>query len=505
MVPHMSFNFQVASGSSGPPTRDVYTVSRLNATVRSLLERGLGVVWVEGELSSLSQPASGHWYFTLKDRDAQLRCAMFRIRNAGVGFAPKTGQHVLVRGRVGLYEPRGEYQLIVEYMEEAGVGALKREFERLKTQLAADGLFALERKRPLPRFPRRIGIVTSPTGAAIRDILHILARRFPPAAVLIYPTPVQGEDAVPSIVRALQLASARAECDVLIVARGGGSLEDLWAFNDERVARAVCACAIPVVSGVGHEVDFTICDLVADLRAPTPSGAAELVVPDRNACLDVLARTQQRLQASMQRELRHVGARFDGVRLRLKLTHPGVRLLQQMQRLDDLEQRMSGSIQRELRASMTRVAGVELRFKLAHPGLKLAQQLQKLDGLEQRLAGAMRTSVREGANRCAAAFAGLVQHSPDRMTREYRLRQEGLAARLAHAARESISRAALRLGLAQRGLDTVSPLATLTRGFAIITRADGQVVTDANAVRWDEEIEVRLAQGRLKARVTSKS
>lgn len=498
----MSFNFQ-AAGPTGT-RRDVYTVSRLNATVRSLLERGLGVVWVEGELSNLSQPGSGHWYFTLKDRDAQLRCAMFRIRNASVSFTPRPGQHVLVRGRVGLYEPRGDYQLIVEYMEEAGVGVLRREFERLRTQLAADGLFALERKRPLPRFPRRIGIVTSPTGAAIRDILHILARRFPPASVLIYPTPVQGEDAVPSIVRALQMASARAECDVLIVARGGGSLEDLWAFNDERVARAICACAIPVVAGIGHEVDFTITDFVADVRAPTPSGAAELVVPDGHACLEALARTEARLKASMHRELRSVGARFDGVRLRLRLTHPGVRLLQQAQRLDDLEQRMSGCIQRELRASMARVAGVELRFKLAHPGLKLAQQLQRVDGLEQRLASAMRTTLHGGGNRMNGAFARLVQHSPEHMTREYRLRQEALSARLGHAARQSIFRGAHRLSLALRALQTVSPLATLTRGFAIVTRADGSVVTDAESVAIGEEIDARLARGRIKARVTGK-
>ena len=254
--------------------RNVFTVSRLNREVRVLLERGLGVVWVEGELSNFSQPSSGHWYFSLKDRDAQLRCAMFRLKNAVLGFTPKAGQQVLARGRISLYEPRGDYQLIVEHLEEAGVGALKREFERLKVKLAAEGLFALERKRSLPRFPRRIGVVTSPSGAAIRDVLHILARRFPPASVLVYPTPVQGAASVPAIVEALQTASARAECDVLIVARGGGSIEDLWSFNDERVARAICASSIPVVSGIGHEIDFTIADFVADARAPTPSGAA---------------------------------------------------------------------------------------------------------------------------------------------------------------------------------------------------------------------------------------
>src|ERR1700761_4978732 len=210
-----------AGGETG---RNVFTVARLNREVRMLLERGLGIVWVEGEVSNFSAPSSGHWYFSLKDRDAQLRCAMFRLKNAGLGFTPKAGQQVLARGRISLYEPRGDYQLIVEHMEEAGVGALKREFERLKVKLAEEGLFALERKRSLPRFPRRIGVVTSPTGAAVRDILHILSRRFPPAAVLIYPTPVQGEAAVAALVAAIELASARRECDVLVIARGGGSI-----------------------------------------------------------------------------------------------------------------------------------------------------------------------------------------------------------------------------------------------------------------------------------------
>ncbi|MGA9366661.1 MAG: exodeoxyribonuclease VII large subunit, partial [Steroidobacteraceae bacterium] len=255
------------------PGRSVYTVSRLNQEVRVLLERGLGVIWVEGELSNFSQPASGHWYFSLKDRDAQVRCAMFRVKNALLGFTPKAGQHVIARGRVSLYEPRGEYQLIIDHLEEAGVGALQREFERLKAKLAAEGLFASEHKRKLPRFPRRIAVVTSPSGAAVRDVLNILARRFPPAAVLVYPTAVQGVAAAPAIVQALQLASARMDCDVLILARGGGSLEDLWSFNDERVARAIRACAIPVVTGIGHEIDFTIADFAADARAPTPSGA----------------------------------------------------------------------------------------------------------------------------------------------------------------------------------------------------------------------------------------
>jgi exodeoxyribonuclease VII large subunit len=311
----------------------------------------------------------------------------------------------------------------------------------------------------LPRFPRRIGVVTSPSGAAIRDVVHVLGRRFPPAAVLIYPTPVQGEAAVPAIIAALQLASARRECDVLIVARGGGSLEDLWAFNDERVARAICACSIPVVSGIGHEIDFTIADFVADARAPTPSGAAELVVPDRNACLEALARTAERMSACFRRELRAITARFDGVGLRLKLAHPGMRLVQQVQRLDDLE---------------------------------------------QRLAGALRAGLHSDRNRVSEAFARLVQRSPDHLVREYRLRHDALAARLDHAVQGCVSRAEHRLNVAQRTLHTVSPLATMTRGFAIVTRADGTLVTDAESIAVGDEIEARLARGSLKARVTGK-
>jgi exodeoxyribonuclease VII large subunit len=439
------------------PGRTVYTVSRLNNEVRLLLERGLGVVWVEGELSNFSQPSSGHWYFSLKDRESQVRCAMFRLKNAALGFTPRAGQHVIARGRVSLFEPRGEYQLIIDHLEEAGIGALQREFERVKAKLAAEGLFAGEHKRSLPRFPRRIAVVTSPTGAAVRDVLNILARRFPPAAVLVYPTPVQGAAAVPAIVHALQLASARRDCDVLILARGGGSLEDLWAFNDERVARAIRGCAIPVVTGIGHEIDFTIADFAADARAPTPSGAAELVAPDRSACLDALGRMEARMTACMRRELRAVSSR---------LTHAGVRL------------------------------------KQAHPGVRLLHQAQRLDDLEQRLASAAHAVLHMRRHRINDAFTNLLQHSPEHLAREYRRRHEGLEARLGRAMNEYLSRRSHRVELAKRTLDAAGPEATLARGFAIVTRADGTLITDARSVPPGEEIEARLASGLLTARVT---
>ncbi len=446
------------SGAAAP-ARDLYSVARLTREIRQLLDRNLGVVWVEGELSNFSQPSSGHWYFSLKDREAQLRCAMFRTRNTGVAFVPRAGAQVIARGRISVYEARGEYQLIVEHLEEAGVGALKREFERLKVKLAAEGLFALERKRSLPRFPRRIGVITSPTGAALRDVLNILARRYPPADVLIYPCPVQGAAAVPALVAALQAASARAECDVLILARGGGSLEDLWAFNDERLARAIYECAVPVISGVGHEIDFTIADLVADVRAPTPSGAAELVVPDRLACLEAVGRTAQRLAAGMRRELR---------------------------------------------VCATRLEAAERRMALAHPGVRLNQQVQRLDDIAQRLGGAMRTCVDRDRIRLANAGARLERSSPRHLLRDYRARHEALQLRLHSALGQRMALLGHRLALAQRALNTVSPLATLGRGFAIVTRADGSVLTNAAAVVPGEQINALLARGSLEARVVAK-
>ena len=440
--------------------RDIYTVTRLNREVRMLLDHGMPVIWVEAEISNFSRPASGHWYFTLKDRDAQVRCAMFRQRNLAVRFTPAEGKQVLARARVGLYEARGDYQLIVDHLEESGVGALKREFERLKAKLADEGLFATELKRPLPAVPRRIGIVTSPSGAAVRDVIHVLGRRFPAADVLVYPTSVQGAAAVPEILAALQLAAQRAECDVLIVARGGGSLEDLYAFNDERVARAIRASPIPVVTGIGHEVDFTIADFVADLRAPTPSGAAELAVPDRREWLLRIARIAQRLDAAALRQMRGEAERLGNLRHRLARLHPGARLQQGAQRLDELEQRL----------------GVLLRLRLAGDGARL-----------QDLA------------------ARLAARSPQLRLRELQLREQRLSMRLGSAMDQALQRLAQRLALARRGLHAVSPLATLGRGFALATRAaDGALLHGADEVGIGESIRVRLGRGALEATVTGR-
>jgi len=446
---------------TAPPARaerDVYSVSRLNKEVRLLLESGLPLLWLEGELSNFAAPASGHWYFSLKDATAQVRCAMWRQKNQLVKFRPKDGMAVLVRARVGLYEPRGEYQLLVEHLEEAGEGALKREFEKLKARLAAEGLFAAERKRPLPAVPRRIGIVTSPTGAAVHDILRVLRARFAAASVLIYPTPVQGAAAVPEIVRAIETASRRAECDVLIVARGGGSLEDLWCFNDERVARAIAACRIPTISGVGHEVDVTIADFVADLRAPTPSAAALAAVPDKSTWLESLTLFETRFGGAMGRYLRTRAVALATYAQRLQISHPGAKLAQHAQRLDDLEQRLRLGLRAGLLGRQQRLENLSTRLWRENPRHRLEVLCAHAATLRQRL---------------TTSFTG------------------------------TLTALEQRLALASRTLDAVSPLATLGRGFSVVSRvADGTLLRDAAQAPAGTEIEARLARGRLRATVT---
>jgi exodeoxyribonuclease VII large subunit len=345
----------------------VYTVTRLNREARTLLERAMPALWIEGEMSNFSAPSSGHWYFSLKDTNAQVRCAMFRTRNHLSLCKPRDGLHVLARVRVSLYEPRGEYQLLVDHLEEAGEGALRRRFEALKARLQQEGLFASERKRPLPTLPRRIGVITSPSGAAIRDILHVLRRRFCAVPVLVYPVPVQGAGAAGQIASMIRLASARAECDVLVLARGGGSLEDLWAFNEEGVARALFDCRVPTVSGIGHEVDFTIADFVADVRAPTPSAAAELIAPNCQEWLDRLNALARRSTSCAQRLLRDRSARHDWLARRLSQAHPGVRLRHQAQRVDDFEQRFRLAIRATLSRASHRLHAAQRQLGALSP------------------------------------------------------------------------------------------------------------------------------------------
>lgn len=435
-----------------PPDREVYTVARLNREACALLEDVFPSVWVEGELSNLASPSSGHLYFSLKDAAAQVRCAMFRNRRQLLRFRPADGAHVLLRGRLSLYQPRGDYQLIVEHMEEAGDGALRRAFEQLKARLAAEGLFDEDRKRALPALPRRIGVITSPTGAAVRDVLTVLRRRFAAIPVLVYPVPVQGKPAAAAIARMIRLASARAECDVLILCRGGGSLEDLWSFNEEIVARAIAECDIPIVTGIGHEVDFTIADLAADVRAPTPSGAAERVSPDGADWLRHCARLQARIAGLALGAVRRRGELMQWLARRLQQCHPRQRLRQQAQRVDELEQRL-------LRA---------LRGGLARRGMQLRERRARLlrHSPQPRLRGA-------GAQ---------VSVLGRRLEQLMHVRLQRLQARLEHRAGE---------------LDALSPLATLARGYAIVSGADGHVLRSAAQVRPGDEIRARLARGEL--------
>jgi exodeoxyribonuclease VII large subunit len=438
--------------------RDIYTVSRLNGEVRSLLETQYSSVWIEGELSNLARPASGHIYFSLKDEAAQIRCAMFRGRNARMNFTPTDGMAVVCRGRVGLYEARGEYQLVVDHMEEAGEGLLQREFERLKKQLASEGLFDSAIKKPLPLLPRRIGVITSPTGAAVRDIIHVLARRFPAVPVLVYPVPVQGEGAAVQIAQSIKLAVARADCDVLILARGGGSLEDLWSFNEEVVARAIHDCPIPVISGIGHEVDFTVADFVADVRAPTPSGAAEIAVPDKVEWLRSISDRWARIHRAMNRRLTGSRDRADWLMKRIAQLHPGNRLHQRAQRLDELEQRLSQACRGSLRTRTSTLSTLEHRLLARSPA----------------------TAIREGRQQSSNALL-----------------------RLRSQMRRTLEMTKQRFDATAHALAAVSPDATLERGYAIVTRAGGDIVRNAVELESGEVLGVRVARGDFNAVVAS--
>ncbi len=437
------------------PGEPVYTVAQLNREARTLLDRAFPALWVSGEISNLARPASGHLYFSLKDAQAQVRCALFRGNSRQLRFRPENGQQVLARARVSLYEARGEFQLVVEYLEPAGDGLLLRRLEELKKKLAAEGLFDAVRKRPLPALPRQIGVVTSPTGAALRDVLQVLRRRFPAIPVVLYPTAVQGAAAVPGIVAALGAAAVRAECDVLIVARGGGSLEDLWAFNEEAVARAIVACPIPVVSGVGHETDFTLADLAADLRAPTPSGAAEMVAPDWREWLRRIRHLDRQAALALHRSVERLATRSATLEQRLTRTHPGYILRQHAQRLDELTARLAATARRALALRRLRAGHALARLRVAAPATLLARRSAALARHRERLAAAIHQ-------------------------------------RLAEAGR--------RLALGAARLDAFSPLQTLQRGYALVTvTRSGALLRRAADVRPGDEITARLAAGEIDA------
>ena len=440
-----------------PTERLVLSISQLNAEVSQLLNQGFAAVWVEGEISNFTCASSGHLYLTLKDAGAQVRCALFKGNAMRLKLNPRNGLKVVARGKIGLYEPRGDYQMVLDTMEEAGEGALQRQFEALKQQLQAQGLFADTHKQALPSFPRAIGVVTSPTGAAIRDIINVLKRRCPQIPVLVYPVLVQGEGAKEQIAQAIAQADREQRCEVLIVARGGGSLEDLWAFNEEIVAQAIYQCSLPIISGVGHEIDFTIADFVADQRAPTPSAAAELVSPDMQALQQRVQQLKLQLWRFQQRQLQSAYQQVQQLSQRLNQQRPTQKLQQKVQRLDELDLRLNAAIQR-----------------------RLQQQHLRLTYLQTRLQ----------------------QRSPQRQLQQQHAQLERLQTRLQRALQQRMDKAHSRFVLQVSKLKTLSPLATLERGYSITQNAQGHVITQAAQVSVGETLITRVAQGQIESVVT---
>lgn len=439
-----------------PDTRPrALSVSELNQQARHLLESSFMQVWVEGELSSFSRPSSGHWYFSLKDQKCQIRCAMFRGANQRIRNLPKEGDQIRIRGKVTLYENRGDFQIIVEHLEPAGLGPLQQAFEALKMKLQAEGLFDPARKKPLPVTPRHIGVVTSPTGAAIHDILTVLARRCPAIPVTLYPTAVQGQAATADIVNAIDRAQRHGVADVLIIGRGGGSLEDLWCFNEEAVARAIAGCSIPTVSAVGHEVDVTIADFVADLRAPTPSAAAEKISPDQSQWLRRLAEQQLRLGQSARRLLLRLDQQLGHLAARLR--DPRRELQDKAQRMDELDMRLNKAM-----------------------NLKLQQQQLKTGHLAQRLG--------------TQSPAKTLQNAGEQVQR--------LNERLDKAIRQNLRQQQEKLQLNAQTLNVVSPLATLGRGYAIVRDDQNRIVRSADQLSAGQTISARFGQGNVSAEVT---
>ena len=433
--------------------RKVYSVTELALNVRRQLEKEIGQIWISGEISNLATPRSGHWYFTLKDSDSQLRCAMFKNRNRSVRFTPEDGQQVLMRAKISLYEPRGDLQLIGEYMEPAGEGALQIAFNRLKQKLNNEGLFDEELKRPIPSLPHKIGIITSPTGAAIRDVLTVLKRRMPHVPVIIYPTQVQGEKAAKSIIEQLRVANEHAECDVLLVTRGGGSLEDMWCFNDEKLARAIGASDIPVVSAVGHEVDTSISDLVADLRAPTPSAAAELLVPNRADIAHKFQSLERRLVNEFQHKLQIQQARLD--KLSAKIVHPKQRLAQSQTDLERLTKLLNSAQKRYLENKRVSLESTRAHLTSYKPHKHLQQSKDKLQAQQKQL-----------------------QQAVDQQLKEFR--QEFV--------------------LTAQKLNNISPLATLERGYTLTTDDSGKALRSAKSAKKAKVLVTRFSDGEVRSK-----
>ncbi len=436
-------------------SRDIYTVSRLNREVRTVLETGFPLLWIEAELSNFARPASGHWYFSLKDEAAQVKCAMFKNRNQLVKVLPANGKQVLVRARIGLYEPRGDYQLIIEHMEEAGDGALRRQFELLKNKLATEGLFDTAHKKNIPKTVTRVGIVTSATGAAIHDILTTLQRRFPMRKTIVYPVPVQGKGASNKIAAAITKANERKEIDVLIIARGGGALEDLWEFNEEVVARAIYNSDIPIITGIGHEVDFTIADFVADKRAATPTAAAELISPDRRQLLQQLSSFESRLIYLMRQNLQQKQQKTDWLNKRIR--HPKDQLQIFKNKLNELNQRNVRSVKNTLLKSRSQIRLLEVKLQ---------------------------------------------QHTPLQRIQQLQLQYKNINNRFQHATKQIISIKIKKLQYLIYTLDAISPLHTLKRGYAIVKDENNHVIRNVHNVKKNQLIKTEFAKGSIFSTIT---
>lgn len=440
---------------------NIYSVSSLNQSVANLLEAEFAWIWVEGEISNLAQPSSGHIYFSLKDRSAQVSCAMFKGRNRSVTFQPENGNQVLVRAKVSLYQPRGNYQLIVHRMEQAGDGALRRQFEQLKVKLANEGLFDENHKLDIPELPTGIAIITSKTGAAVHDVLSVIERRFPSIPVKLFPVPVQGNEAAPAICNAIKLIDENAtsgdlHCDVILLVRGGGSLEDLWSFNEETVARAMFDCAIPIVSGVGHEVDVTIADFVADVRAATPTAAAEAVTPDQSSWLQSFDWYQQRLQQLLKGKIERQQEKVQWIHRRLQQQHPENQIQRSRQRSDELKNRLIRCSQSMLQFHQNKLATNNARLNTHNPMLLLKQNQQSVHFLTSRL---------------HQVTLNLLSHKKSL---------------LSHAART---------------LNVISPLQTLERGYSITLNDEGAALLSIKQVKQNDKIETRLHNGRIISQV----
>ncbi len=486
-----------SSSTTGLSEKQVLTVSQLNRQARQLLESRFALVVVGGEISNLSTPGSGHLYFSLKDENSQVRCAMFRNRAGLLAFRPKNGDKVQLHAKVSLYEGRGDFQLIAETMEEQGRGALIRAFEALKFKLKEEGLFDRSRKKPLPPIPDVIGLVTSPTGAAIRDMLIVLKRRFPLAEVVLYPAVVQGSEAPDSIARAIELAHIHGKSDLLIIGRGGGSLEDLWAFNDERVARAISASFIPTVSAVGHETDITIADYVADYRAPTPSAAAEQVSPDLSQWQQWLSQSEITLSRQLERQLQNSQQRLDHLEHRYQRCFSGLR--QQGKQLNQLEQRLIQGMKNRLfreQQQLDKVAG-----KLRHPKTELNQQRQQLNNLQQQLIRAGKQQTQQAGQQLEQLEARLWRASPAREIQGQQSQLQKLQQALQKAWQHQLEGHQQKLAELSHRLQTISPLATLSRGYAIVQDDKGNIVRHYQEVSQGDAISTRLATGVLHCKV----